>query len=70
MNSKCSICGEAGNGIKFKTGYVCEKCLNYIRNTDSASPGEHRSCSNEIVNGSEKSINPGIPHNISNAKSQ
>ena len=53
MNTRCSICGVVGKGIRFKTGYVCEKCLNYIRNTDPESPDEHILCSDVSVNGSE-----------------
>lgn len=67
MNTKCSICGEVRKSIRFKTGYVCEKCLKYIRNTGSESPGGHILCSINGVNGSEgkTSLCPGIGHNIS-----
>ena len=68
MDIKCSICGEFRRGIAFKTGYVCENCLKYIRNADSGHPQEHGNCSNEIVNGSEidNNIKPGIQRIITN----
>lgn len=54
MTSRCSFCGGIGNNIRFKTGYVCEECLNYIKRSDLTSDGERESGSNENVNGSEK----------------
>ncbi len=27
----CSICGLSYKGFSFKSGYVCESCLNYIK---------------------------------------
>lgn len=43
MKKKCSFCGAAREEItKFKTGYVCDECLDYIRNTDT-SDGRHDS---------------------------
>jgi hypothetical protein len=27
----CSICGQNYKGISFKSGYICESCLNYIK---------------------------------------
>ncbi len=32
----CSICGNSYKGISFKHGYVCESCLEYIK--DSCDP--------------------------------
>ena len=35
----CSICGSHDNGFNFKRGYVCESCLEYIKdsyNTEAA----------------------------------
>ena len=29
----CSICGQSYKGIAFKSGYVCESCFDYIRNS-------------------------------------
>ena len=55
MDKQCSFCGGTGNIRKFRTGYVCEKCLDYIRGTETGSGKEHRDCSNRNVNRSEKS---------------
>ncbi len=40
-NCSCSICGHKYKGISFKSGYICETCLEYIKesyisDTDSA----------------------------------
>ena len=32
-NCTCSICGLTYKGISFKRGYVCEPCLEYIKDT-------------------------------------
>lgn len=29
----CSICGLDYKGFSFKSGYVCESCLDYIKNS-------------------------------------
>lgn len=29
----CSICGKDYKGISFKSGYVCESCLEYIKDS-------------------------------------
>lgn len=29
----CSICGLDYKGISFKSGYICEACLEYIKDT-------------------------------------
>lgn len=32
MSNKCSLCGCTYNTFAFKSGYVCECCLQYVRN--------------------------------------
>lgn len=27
----CSICGHLSDGIQFKKGYICNKCLEYVK---------------------------------------
>ena len=70
MNNKCSICGSTASGMKFRSGYVCEECLKYIKAGGTDSADEHRESSNEDVNGSEiKCLSkPGIRHIISVVK--
>lgn len=29
---RCSICGNIHNTVNFKCGYVCEDCIDYIKN--------------------------------------
>ena len=66
--NKCSICGGDTNTHKFKSGYVCESCLSYMKNLDKSSAeeidikacetqssSEHNRRSEEKVHGSEKS---------------
>ena len=69
MDKQCSICGNTGRGIEFRSGYVCEECLEYIKADGTASANEHTEGSNEIVNGSEiedkDTVAPGIRHIIS-----
>lgn len=54
MTIQCSFCGGIRNTIKFKAGYVCEECLDYIRKSDHLPGRERSSRSNGNVNGSEK----------------
>ena len=56
MTKRCSFCGGIRNNIKFKTGYVCEECLEYIRRSDDLPGGERTSRSNESVDGSENIV--------------
>ncbi len=60
MDKQCSFCGGTGNVRRFRTGFVCDDCLEYIKGTGSDSGEEHneqRDCSNGNVNRSEKSDN-------------
>ncbi|MDO4833697.1 MAG: hypothetical protein Q4A40_01515 [Bacillota bacterium] len=33
MNRKCSICGCTYDTFAFKGGYICDACLQYVRNS-------------------------------------
>lgn len=35
----CSICGLKYKGFSFKSGYVCESCLGYIREVYTSGSG-------------------------------
>lgn len=32
---KCSLCGQKYKSFLFKNGYVCESCINYIKDSYS-----------------------------------
>ncbi len=34
MNRHCSLCGRENKVTNFKDGFVCEKCLDYVRVLD------------------------------------
>lgn len=41
----CSICGSKYKSFSFKSGYVCESCMDYIKNIsreNSRQPGATR----------------------------
>jgi len=43
MNRFCSLCGDYGRTIRFRRGYVCEKCRMDIRRiniSELAAPGK------------------------------
>ena len=69
MEKECSFCGGVRNIRRFKSGYVCEECLDYIKKAGPVSLRERPVSSNESVCGSEKPLfhRTGIRHVISNS---
>ena len=56
MKKTCSICGRTYNGTPFKKGYICTRCLSFIK--DLAPSGVSEVCEEDSIYTSMKTEVP------------